>query len=36
MLSQTKALKEENQRLKKMFAELSMQHDLLKEGLEKL
>jgi putative transposase len=35
MMSQMKALEDENRRLKRMFAELSMQADLLKEALEK-
>jgi len=35
MISQTKALEDENRRLKKMFAELSMQNELLKEALGK-
>jgi len=35
MVSQMKALEEENRRLKRMYAELSMQADLLKEALEK-
>ena len=35
MIAQTKALEEENRRLKKMFAELSMQNELLKEALGK-
>ena len=35
MIAQTKALEDENRRLKKMFAELSMQNDLLKEALGK-
>lgn len=30
--SQMKALKDENRRLKKMYAEMSMQAELLKEG----
>ena len=29
MIAQTKALEEENRRLKKMFADLSMQNELL-------
>jgi len=33
MVSQMKALEEENRRLKRMYAELSMQADLLKEAL---
>lgn len=35
MMSQMKALEEENRRLKRMFADLSMQADLLREALEK-
>ena len=35
MISEMKGLEEENRRLKKMFAELSMQNDLLKEALGK-
>ena len=35
MIAQTKAVEEENRRLKKMFAELSMQNELLKEALGK-
>ncbi|MBD9628487.1 IS3 family transposase [Ensifer sp. ENS06] len=35
MISQMKALEEENRRLKKMYAEMSMQADLLKEALGK-
>ena len=35
MMSETKAIQEENRRLKKMFAELSMQNELLKEALGK-
>ena len=35
MIAQTKAIEEENRRLKKMFAELSMQNELLKEALGK-
>lgn len=35
MVSQMKALEEENRRLKRMYAELSMQADLLKEALGK-
>ncbi len=35
MMSQMKALEDENQRLKRMFADLSMQADLLKEALGK-
>ena len=35
MISEMKTMAEENRRLKKMFAELSMQNDLLKEALGK-
>jgi len=35
MVSQMKAMEEENRRLKRMFADLSMQNDLLKEALVK-
>ena len=35
MLSQMKALEDENRRLKKMYAEMSMQAELLKEALGK-
>ena len=35
MISQMKSLDDENRRLKKMFAELSMQNELLKEALGK-
>lgn len=35
MISQMKAMADENRRLKKMFAELSMQNELLKEALGK-
>ena len=35
MVSQMKALEDENRRLKKMLAELSMQNELLKEALGK-
>jgi len=35
MVSQMKAIEEENRRLKPMYADLSMQADLLKEALEK-
>ena len=35
MISEIKGLEDENRRLKKMFAELSMQNDLLKEALGK-
>ena len=33
MIAQMKAIEDENRRLKKMFAELSMQNELLKEAL---
>jgi putative transposase len=35
MISEMKAMAEENRRLKRMFADLSMQNDLLKEALGK-
>ncbi len=35
MISQMKALEDENRRLKKMYAEMSMQAALLKEALGK-
>jgi putative transposase len=35
MVSQMKAMEEENRRLKRMYADLSMQADLLKEALGK-
>jgi len=35
MMSQTKALEDENRRMKRMFADLTMQADLLREALEK-
>jgi putative transposase len=35
MIAQTKALEDENRRLKRMFAELSMENELLKEALGK-
>lgn len=35
MVAQMKSLEDENRRLKKMYAELSMQNDLLKEALGK-
>ena len=35
MVSQMKAMADENRRLKRMYAEMSMQNDLLKEALEK-
>ena len=34
-IAQTKALEDENRRVKNMFAELSMQNELLKEALGK-
>jgi putative transposase len=34
-VSQMKAMEEENRRLKRMYADLSMQNDLLKEALGK-
>lgn len=36
MVSQMKAIEDENRRLKRMFAALSMQNDLLKEALGKM
>ena len=33
MISEMKAMAEENRRLKRMYAEMSMQNDLLKEAL---
>lgn len=33
MVSEMKTIQDENRRLKKMFAELSMQNELLKEAL---
>jgi putative transposase len=33
MVTEMKSIQEENRRLKKMFAELSMQNELLKEAL---
>jgi putative transposase len=36
MISQMKALEDENRRLKKMYAEMSMQAELLKEALGKM
>ena len=33
MVTEMKSIQEENRRLKKMFAELSMQNKLLKEAL---
>ena len=33
MMSEMKALAEENRRLKRMYAEMSMQNDLLTEAL---
>ena len=35
MVSQMKAIEEENRRLKRIYADLSMQNDLLKEALGK-
>lgn len=35
MIAEMKTVQEENRRLKKMFAELSMQNELLKEALGK-
>ena len=35
MVSQMKAMEAENRRLKRMYAEMSMQNDLLKEALGK-
>jgi len=35
MTAQTKAVEDENRRLKKMFAERSMQNEVLKEALGK-
>jgi putative transposase len=35
MISQMKALEDKNRRLKKMFAEMSMQAEFLKEALGK-
>ena len=35
MISQMKSIEGETRRLKKMFAELSMQNELLKDGLRK-
>ena len=35
MISQMKALEDENRRLKKMYSEMSMQAELLKEALGK-
>ena len=35
MVSQMEAMEEENRRLKRMYADLSMQNDLLKEALGK-
>ena len=35
MVSQMKAMEAENKRLKRMYAEMSMQNDLLKEALGK-
>ena len=36
LISQMKALEDENRRLKRMYADLSMQADLLKEALGKM
>ena len=35
MMSEMKSIAEENRRLKRMYAEMSMQNDLLKEALGK-
>ena len=35
LISQMKAIEDENRRLKRMYADLSMQADLLKEALGK-
>jgi putative transposase len=35
MISQMKALEDQNRRLKKMYAEMSMQAELLKDALGK-
>lgn len=35
LMSQMKALEDENRRLKRMYADLHLQHDLVKEALEK-
>lgn len=35
MISEMKSMAEENKRLKRMYAEMSMQNDLLKEALGK-
>ena len=35
MISQMKSIEDENRRLKRMYADLSMQNDLLKEALGK-
>jgi putative transposase len=35
MISELKSMAEENRRLKRMYAEMSMQNDLLKEALGK-
>lgn len=35
LMTETKDMAEENRRLKRMYAEMSMQNDLLKEALEK-
>jgi putative transposase len=36
MMSEMKAMAEENRRLKRMYAEMSMQNDLLKAALGKM
>lgn len=35
MMSEMKALEQENKRLKRMYAEVQLQNDLIKEALEK-
>ncbi len=35
LMSEMKAMSEENRRLKKMYAEMAMQNELLKDALEK-
>jgi len=35
LISETKAMAEENRRLKRMYADVSMQNDLLKEAFGK-
>jgi putative transposase len=35
MISEMKSLEEENRRLKRMYADISMQNDVLKEALGK-